>query len=135
MKLAKQRPIVIDSAVQAALWRDWRPGDRDLNAVLRRKLGLGASEAAGGSPIIIFTERAGVGFVEGFEIFRHYKGQAYHAQAVAGGWLLLETGEVFASLNKLSRGIGTGVENAWSYWRYRDAAGLARLVGTLRRKS
>ena len=132
--MAHQRPIVIDGSVQAALWRDWRQSDRDLNAVLRRKLGLGASEAPGGLPIIIFTERAGVGFVEGFEIFRRYKGQAYHAQAVAGGWLLLETGEIFASLNKLSRGIGTGVENAWNYWRYRDAAGLAQLLATLRPK-
>jgi hypothetical protein len=128
-----RHPILIDSDVQAAIWRDRQAGEATLNAMLRRKLGLTGAGNAADTPVVI--ERVGVGFAEGFAIFRRYKGREYRAQAVEGGWLLLQTGEVFPSLNKLSRGIGTGVENAWNYWRYVDRAGVVQLLMRLRQRS
>ena len=124
--------ILLDPELQAALWRIRQPGEATLNDVLRRTLGLAAREPGASSQSVVLVERAGVRFLAGFAIFRLYKGREFHARAVDGGWLLEETGEIFSSLNKLSRGIGTGIENAWNYWRYRDAAGNAHLLATLR---
>jgi hypothetical protein len=132
--LVKQHAIVIDEAVEATLWRDRQAVDQSLNAVLRRRLGLAPLDQRLEARPVVLVERTGVRFVAGFEIFRLYKGREYRAQAVDGGWLLVQTGEVFASLNKLSRGIGTGIENAWNYWRYIDASGVPQLLATLRPK-
>ena len=40
--------------------------------------------------------RYGVEFAEGFEIFRSYR-----AKAVAGSWMLQESGDMYPSLNEL----------------------------------
>jgi hypothetical protein len=89
--------------------------------------------ASGSSVPIVHVERAGIHFEEGFEIFRIFNGRGYRAQAVEGGWRLVGTAEVYASLNKLSRGICTGIENVWKYWRYVDEAGRYRLIARLGR--
>lgn len=127
--------ILIDSDVHAALWRDRQQGEESVNAILRRRLRLARPGHRAPAPAVAHVERSGVRFAEGFEIFRIYKGREYRAQAIEGGWLLRETGEIFASLNKLSRGIGTGIENAWNHWRYADANGEQQLLSRLRQKS
>jgi hypothetical protein len=51
-------------------------------------------------------------FPEGFEISRTYLGKDYQAKATAGCWLLIQTGDLYPSLNELSRAIGAKTENA-----------------------
>lgn len=80
----------------------------------------------------MFTDQhSGVAFPKGFEIFRGYKDRKYQATAVEGGWLLVGTSDVYASLDKLNRAIGVGPENAWTGWHYRDAHGRRRVLDEL----
>ena len=76
--------------------------------------------------------RYGVEFAEGFEIFRSYLGKEYRAKAVAGSWMLQETGDMYPSLNELSRAIGAKTENAWVNWFHVDETGERRPVSVLR---
>ena len=99
-----RHPILLDSDVQAALWRDRRESEVSVNDILRRRLGVAGQGSGERIAPIVHVERSGVCFVEGFEIFRIYKGTEYRAQAVEAGWLLLQTGEVYPSLSLLSEG-------------------------------
>lgn len=130
-----RRVFLVDADVQAAIWRDQRKNERSINDILRRKLRLTPEIGGSQRPAVVHVERTGTTFVEGFEIFRIYKGREYRAQAVDGGWMLLQTGEVYPSLNKLSRGIGTGVENAWNFWCFWDSEGERQHVAKLRSAS
>ena len=78
--------------------------------------------------------QSGSGSDEGFEIFRHYKGTDYSAKATSGAWLLTETGDLYDSLNRLSKAIGAR-EDAWGAWRYRDKDGRVLPIGELRDES
>lgn len=48
-------------------------------------------------------------------------------------YVLQETGKSYPTLNKLSRGIGAGVENAWQNWHFTGPDGKRALIGTLRK--
>jgi hypothetical protein len=71
---------------------------------------------------------------EGFEFFRHYKGTDYFAKATGGSLLLTNTGQLYPSLNELSRAIGTW-ENAWGGWFFLDEKGQRKPLDTLRDQS
>ena len=81
-----------------------------------------------------YDRRFGVQFAEGFEIFRHYKGTDYSAKATSSAWLLMNTGDLYPSLNGLSKAIGAH-EDAWHAWRYRDGDGKVRPIRELRDES
>ena len=68
------------------------------------------------------------------EIFRHYKGTDFSAKATSHVWLLMNTGDLYGSLNRLSKAIGAH-EDAWHGWRYRDADGTAHPIRELRDES
>jgi len=44
-----------------------------------------------------YDRRLCIRFTERFEIFRHYKGTDYSAKATSGAWLLMNTGDLYAS--------------------------------------
>jgi hypothetical protein len=127
----------------AAIWADRRAGENSEDAILRRKFNIEAapmdvqhassSDDRRPSPIRIgyYDRRFGVQFAEGFEIFRQYKGTAFSAKATSGAWLLMNTGDLYPSLNSLSKAIGAH-EDAWGGWRYRDKDGEVHPIGTLR---
>jgi hypothetical protein len=80
-----------------------------------------------------YDRRFGISFTEGFEIFRHYKGTDYSAKATSGAWLLINTGDLYASLNRLSKAIGAQ-EDAWHGWQYRDEDGNVKPIDDMRDK-
>jgi hypothetical protein len=69
---------------------------------------------------------------EGVELFRIYKGEEYRAEAKGGRFLLKNDGQLYASLNKLSRAVGPTSENAWINWFFVDSEGQRRPVADLR---
>ena len=137
------RTIQVSMDTFAAIWADRRVGENSEDAILRRKFNIeavpmdvqhaSASDDRRPSRIGIgyYDRRFGVQFAEGFEIFRTYKGAAYSAKATSGRWLLMNTGDLYASLNSLSKTIGAH-EDAWGGWRYRDKDGEVHPIGALR---
>lgn len=128
------RPIQVSTEVFAAIWRVRQEGEATENAILarlpkimpakaptNRKEGLGFRDA-----------RYGVEFAERFKIFRTYLGKDYSATATAGNWASQNTGEMYPSLNELSRAIGAKNENAWMNWHYVDENGGRAPVSKLR---
>ena len=132
--------------VWLAIWADRRVGENSEDAILRRKFNLEAAptdtqDAPGStdrraSPTGpgYHERRSNVHFVEGFEIFCHYKGMDYSAKATSGTWLLMNTGDLYGSLNRLSKAIGAQ-EDAWHGWRYRDKGGKVHPIAELRDES
>jgi hypothetical protein len=140
------RTIQVSTDTFAAIWADRRAGENSEDAIIRRKFNVEASPAelqdapssAAGrrSPPGpgYYDRRFGVPFAEGFEIFRHYKGTDYSAKATSGAWLFMNTGDLYPSLNGLSKAIGAH-EDAWHGWRYRDEDGKVHPIADLRDES
>jgi hypothetical protein len=143
---APMRAIQVSVDTFAAIWADRRAGENSEDEILRRKFNLEAAPTeARDAPSPAdrrhaptgpgyHDRRFGVQFAEGFEIFRQYKGTDYSAKATSGAWLLMNTGDLYASLNGLSKAIGAH-EDAWHGWRYRDEDGKARPIAELRDES
>ena len=132
------RAVQVSTDTFAAIWADRRPGEDSEDAILRRKFGVNAPlpdiRRISGRPLAVegyYDRRFNIPFAEGFEIFRHYKGSDYHAKATSGAWLLLNTGDLYNTLNRLSEAIGAH-EDAWHGWRYRDNDGNVHLINKLR---
>jgi hypothetical protein len=140
---APVRTIQVSTDTFAAIWADRRAGENSEDAILRRKFNIEAApidaQQASSSDnrrpssigIGYYDRRFGAQFAEGFEIFRQYKGTDYSAKATSGAWLLMNTGDLYPSLNSLSKAIGAR-EDAWGGWRYRDKDGKVHLINTLR---
>lgn len=129
------RSIQISTDVFAAIWKTQKEGETSEEAILRRLLKVSSAtepRTAGGASVGYRDPRYGVEFPEGFAIFRTYRGKDFRAKAVAGSWLLMETGDMYPSLNELSRAIGTKTENAWLNWLYLDERGNRTHVSALR---
>jgi hypothetical protein len=128
------RSIQVSTDVFAAIWKVQQEGEQSENEILSRLLKLAPAKAPknGKGGAGFRDPRYGVEFPEGFEIFRTYLGRDYRAQATAGCWLLLETGDMYPSLNALSCAIGAKTENAWINWLYIDPNGDRAPVSTLR---
>jgi hypothetical protein len=132
------RPIQVSTDVYAAIWSTRKPGEDSEDDILRRTFGVTEPAAA---PVtqplpmkIGFSDpRFGIELPEDFEIFRTYKGTEYRAKAVNGKWLLMSTGDMYPSLNQLSRAVSGNVENAWNNWYYLDKNGKRQLVRKLRK--
>src|SRR4051794_29773492 len=99
------RTIQISPDVFAAIWKLQQPGESTEEQILARHLKVVPTKAAatGRGGTGYRDPRYGVEFAEGFEIFRTYLGKDYHAKATAGCWLLMSTGDLYPSLNELSR--------------------------------
>ena len=130
------RTITLSTAVFAAIWAERRDGEETEDAILRRLLGCGGTQANG-----IHGEREGgvydtrndVHFPEGFEIFRNYKRKEYKATARSGAWVREDTGKRFPTLNRLNESIASGNENVWNgSWKYRTPDGSFRSIDSLR---
>jgi len=78
-----------------------------------------------------YDRRYGISFSTGFEIFRTYLGREYHARAIELQWQRLDNGEVYPSLNQLSRSLGAR-ENAWDGWMYLSETGEKKPIAKLR---
>src|SRR5215813_13588279 len=141
------RTIHVSMDTFAAIWADRRTGENSEDAILRRKFNIEpapteiqsiapSSTAPRSSPSGIGYDdrRFGVHFNEGFEILRYYKGTNYSAKATCGAWLLMNTGDLYPSLNGLSKAIGAH-EDAWHGWRYRDEEGKVHPIAELRDES
>ena len=134
------RQIAVSTDVYARLWAERRSGEDTEDDILRRVLNVTApaqraAEARPAAKVVGFRDpRFGLELPEGFEIFRTFKGKEYRAKAVAGSWMLMDTGDLYPSLHKLGRAIGAKIENAWNNWYYLDGSVRRRLVDTLRRK-
>jgi hypothetical protein len=128
------RTIQVTTDVFAAIWKDQISGEQTENDILARKFGLAAKRApkTGKGGQGFRDQRYGVEFAEGFEIFRTYLGKDYRAVATAGCWKLKETGDMYPSLNELSRAIGAKTENAWVNWFYVDENGDRAQLSVLR---
>jgi hypothetical protein len=127
------RTIQVSTDVFAAIWKAQQEGETSENTILGRLLKVTPSEPKTGKGGVGFRDsRYGVEFPEGFEIFRTYLGKDYRARATAGCWMLLESGDLYPSLNELSRAIGAKTENAWVNWFYVDPNGDRVPVSTLR---
>lgn len=128
------RTIQVSTDVFAAIWKAQVEGEATENEILARKFGLTAHKAPktgiGGEGFR--DQRYGVTFAEGFEIFRTYLGKDYRAVATVGCLKLVETGELYPSLNELSRAIGAKTENAWMNWYYVDENGDRAQISVLR---
>lgn len=144
---APMRTIQVSTDAFAAIWADRRAGENSEDAIIRRKFNVEAMpiEVQQEAPPSIdrrpspsgpgyYDHRFGVEFSEGFEIFRHYKGTDYSAKATSGAWLLMNTGDLYPSLNRLSKAIGAQ-EDAWHGWRYRDEDGKVHAIRELRDES
>jgi len=125
--------------VRALIWRHYRDGDADENDILRRLLtdieqknaaSLQASESTIGA--VLIEGRAGVSFLEGFEISRVFKGKVIRAVATPTGWRETQSSRVFPSLNQLSLFITGRPENAWGAWSFVDDEGRSRKLNSLR---
>jgi len=103
--------------------------------ILARHLNVPTVKAPSSGPTGFRDARFGVEVPEGSEIFRTYLGTDYRAKATGGKWLLMSTGDTYASLNELSRAIGANSENAWVNWFYSDAKGERIAINTLRDES
>jgi hypothetical protein len=144
---ASTRTIQVSTDAFAAIWADRRVGENSEDAIIRRKFNVEAAptevqhEAPSStdrrtspSGIGYYDRRFGVQFAEGFEIFRHYKGTDYSAKPTSGYWLLMNTGDLYPTLNRLSKAIGAQ-EDAWHGWRYRDGDGKVHPIRELRDES
>jgi hypothetical protein len=128
------RTIQVSTDVFAAIWRDRQEGEHNEDQMLRRRYGLpkpSCSNGADSSDSGVHDPRYGVRFVEGFEIFRTYKGKEYRARAESGAWKLLNTGVRYSTLRALSQAV-VGHENAWDGWRYTDPSGKRRPISDMR---
>lgn len=126
------RTIQISTDVFAALWAARIAGENSEEDILRRMLKVRIPKEPTPTNGIGFTDpRYGVKFPEGFEIYRTYLGSEYRAKAVAGSWLLINTGDMHPTLNALSTAIGAKTENAWINWFF-DDEGKRRPVSDLR---
>ena len=138
---APMRSIQVSTDTFAAIWADRRAGENSEDAILRRKFNVEAmstdvqstpASAHRPSPSVGFYDRRyELTFPEGFEIFRHFKGTDYSAKATSGAWLLMSTGDLYPSLNRLSKAIGAQ-EDAWGGWRYRDKDGNVHPISNMR---
>jgi hypothetical protein len=139
---APMRTIQVSTDTFAAIWADRRAGENSEDAIIRRKFNVQAAAptdieyapaaAYRPSPSTGFHDRRfDVNFVEGFEIFRHFKGTDYSAKATSAAWLLMNTGDLYPSLNRLSKAIGAH-EDAWGGWRYRDKDGNVHPISDMR---
>jgi hypothetical protein len=128
------RSIQVSTEVFAAIWKSQQEGETSEDAILSRLLNVtrpkGPNDGKSGAGFR--DPRYGVEFEEGFEIFRTYLGKNYRAKAVAGHWLLMETGDLHPSLNALSCAIGATTENAWLNWFYVDGMGNRAAISALR---
>lgn len=142
---APMRTIQVSMDTFAAIWADRRAGENSEDAIISRKFNVeaAATDVQNASPsdehrppsgIGYYDRRFGVGFAEGFEIFRHYKGTDYSAKATSGAWVFMNTGDLYPSLNSLSKAIGAN-EDAWHGWRYRDEDGKVHPIAELRDES
>jgi hypothetical protein len=130
------RTIQVSHDVFAAIWKLQQPGETSEDMILARHLNVPTAKALSAGPPAGFRDaRYGVEVPEGFEIFRTYLGTDYRAKATGGKWLLMSTGDTYASLNELSRAIGANNENAWVNWFYSDAKGERIAIGTKRDES
>src|SRR5690349_20279712 len=112
------RSIPISTDLYAAIWGARRPGEETEEEILRRILNVPATQptrpsAPSPTKVGFSDPRFGIELPEGFEIFRVYKGTEFRAKAVDGKWLLMNTGNMYPSLNQLSRATSGNVENAW----------------------
>jgi hypothetical protein len=128
------RSIQISPDVFAAIWKLQQPGESTEEQILARHLKVVPTKASpnGKGGTGYRDPRYGVEFAEGFEIFRTYLGKDYRAKATAGCWMLMSTGDLYPSLNELSRAIGAKTENAWVNWFYVDPNGDRASVSVLR---
>jgi hypothetical protein len=136
------RTIQVSMDTFAAIWADRRAGENSEDTIISRKFNVEAAppdaqdasssdRRSSPSGIGYYDKRYGVRFAEGFEIFRHYKGTDYSAKPTSGAWLLMNTGDLYPSLNALSKAIGAH-EDAWHGWRYRDEDGKVHPIADLR---
>jgi hypothetical protein len=144
---APMRTIQVSMDTFAAIWADRRAGENSEDAIISRRFNVQAAptEVQQDAPSSAdrrpspsgpgyFDRRFGVQFAEGFEIFRHYKGTDYSAKATSSAWLLMNTGDLYPSVNGLSKAIGAH-EDAWHGWRYHDGDGKVRPIRELRDES
>jgi len=130
------RSIPVSTDLYAAIWRAQKPGEESEEDILRRVFGVVSSKTpppSAAAKIGFSDPRFGIELPEGFEIFRVYKGTEFRAKAVDGKWLLMSTGDMYPSLNQLSRAVSGNVENAWNNWYYLDKSGKRQLVHHLRK--
>ncbi len=128
------RNIQVSPDVFAAIWKTQHTGETSENAILSRLLKVepGKTNPRKLGGVGFRDPRYGVEFAEGFEIFRTYLSKEYKAKATAVSWVLLNTGDLYPSLNELSRAIGAHAENAWFNWFYVDPNGDRERVSVLR---
>jgi hypothetical protein len=129
------RTIQVSHDVFAAIWKLQQPGETSEDMILARHLNVATAKVPSAGAIGFRDTRYGVEVREGFEIFRTYLGTDYRAKATGGRWLLMSTGDTYASLNELSRAIGANSENAWVNWSCLNANGERVAIGTLRDES
>lgn len=129
------RQINVTTDVYASIWASRLPGEDNEDAILSRILKVkGSSMPAPAAPAKVgFRDpRFDITLLEGFEIFRNYKGTEYRANAVGGQWRLTSSGAVFPTLNQLSRAVSGNIENAWRNWYFMGSDGKRHLVEGLR---
>jgi hypothetical protein len=138
MKEMVMRMVPVSTDVFAAIWQARWPGEDTEDAVLRRVLGLSASEPETApeinlsAPTGFLDSRFGVAFPVGFRISRVYQNREYQAQAVQGVWIRADNGTGYRSLNQLSVSLGAS-ENAWDAWFYADeTTGERKPIAALR---
>lgn len=129
------RSIAVSTDTYSKIWALRQEGEENEDDILRRVLiaipehmdstvsvsGFGFSDA-----------RHNVHFPENFKIKRRYLGSEFEAIATSGQWRLLKDGQLYGSLNELSKAIGAKTENAWLNWNFADENGKIRKVGDLR---
>ncbi len=136
------REIRISTDVFAAIWANRQENEETEDEILQRLLvsrknPTRSEQIKGDSRSKIdgfFDRRNGVHFLQGFRIFRDYKGQTYSAIANSGKWLREDNGREFNSLNQLNGSITEGPENVWNgNWRFSEN-GSTQSIDVLRKQ-
>ena len=131
------RTINVSTDVYAAIWAARQTGEESEDSILARLLNVHPSENRHVRPAKIdfggFSDpRFDLMLPEGFEIFRNYKHTEYRARATSGKWLLLSDGQLYSSLNQLSKATSGNIENAWRNWYFMGRDGKRYLIERLR---
>ena len=135
------KTIQVSATVFAKIWSLRKPGEDTEDEVLMRVLDCSADQPSGkdrpakpkNDPTPYVDSRFNVSFVDGFEIFRTFKGIDYKAVFSGGGWIL--NGKRYPSVGQLSWVVTKTNENAWRRWMFRRSDGQVRPIDELRDQS
>jgi len=134
------KSILVSTSVFARIWALRESGEENENDILERVLLCGGVKnelkevvsSQNKYSVGHCDKRYGVVFQGGFEVFCNYIGTDFSARATSDGWVLVNDGKTYRTLNEMSKAIGAKSENAWINWFFRGGDGSKIPINELR---